>query len=79
VLRAAASRLASAIAHVPVSLVDEMKPGAGETGHGHTEIGIGLISQRGRRKPVLHVHAGPRALEKDKPAIDGNMQRLRSG
>ena len=54
-------------------LVDEMKPGAGQTDHGQIEIGIGGVLQRGRRKPVLHVHAGPRALEKDRPTIDENM------
>jgi hypothetical protein len=59
----AASRLAEEFSG---SLVDEMKPGAGETDHGHMRIG--LVLRRGRRKPMLHVGAQPRAFEKDMSA-----------
>ena len=51
---------------LPGFLVDEMKPGAGETDDRH--IRIGLILRRGRREPMLHVAAQPRAFEKDMSA-----------
>jgi hypothetical protein len=47
-------------------LVDEVKPGAGETDDGH--IGIALVLRWGLRKPMLHVRAQPGALEKDMSA-----------
>ena len=67
--RAADSRRALILAQELAGfLVDEMKPGAGQTDHRRIEIGIGLVLRRGRRKPVLHVDAQPRALEKNMPA-----------
>jgi hypothetical protein len=52
----------------PGFLVDEMKPGAGETGDGRVGIGIRLALRRGLRKPMLYVRAQPWAFEKDMPA-----------
>jgi len=60
----------------PGFLVDEMKPGAGETDDG--PVRIGLVLRRGRRKPMLHVGAQPRAFEKDMSAHGRNMPSLRA-
>jgi hypothetical protein len=65
-------------------LVDEMKPGAGETDDGHIGIGTGgigtgLVLRRGRRKPMLYVGAQPRTFEKDVSAHTRNMQNSRGG
>ena len=58
-------------------LVNEMKPGAGETDDGHIGIGTGLVLRRGRRKPMLYVRAQPWTSEKDMSAHHtGNMQKL---
>jgi hypothetical protein len=60
---------------LPGFLVDEMKPGAGETDDGRIGIGIGLV-WRGVREPMLHIRAQPRAFEKDMSPHRGNMQNL---
>jgi hypothetical protein len=60
---------------LPGFLVDEMKPGAGETDDGRIGIGIGLV-WRGVREPMLHIRAQPGAFEKDMSAHRGNMQNL---
>jgi hypothetical protein len=52
----------------PGFLVDEMKPGAGETDDGRIGIGIGLVLRRDFRKPMLYVRAQPWAFEKDMSA-----------
>ena len=68
----------SLVAQEPAGfLVNEMKPGAGETDDGHIGIGTGLVLRRGRRKPMLYVRAQPWTSEKDRSAHhSGNMQKL---